>query len=366
MGLAKVLGLMAWSTTDWTPGNIQAYADEFWLAIDERCLVAGLTRPPYLPVSGANIHSGTTASPDSTTGKFSWRWIQDWINPASNGYKFLRSHNDDGTLRGAGFFNDEYAGYPTLYTAWELSTLLYVASGGKATNWRRATVWPNNWEDWDDPVYSSGVIQEGDIFGPWICKDIQDALNLLIHTNAYGDSYACEWKGYEGFCSSWEDTPAEAIAIAENDWHAAVVGNQFHSNVHTKCTANYGWDKYKAHVVRSHPKARVSGLYTGKAVEVDFYWLTHGPGAYMVFDDQDDGVLEYYLKFHETISRSAGAASTFDSSFFMYDNYGDLLPNWWTTYPYYWSWRHDWYLGYDITSPRTVERWNVTGGLDYQ
>ncbi|GAH18405.1 unnamed protein product, partial [marine sediment metagenome] len=74
-------------------------------------------------------------------------------------------------------------------TGWGPYSLLASVSGIPAMNqFRRATTWPEDWTDWNDPAYSLGKIQlyspftTSDIMGPWIFADIQSALNKLIWT----------------------------------------------------------------------------------------------------------------------------------------------------------------------------------------
>ena len=59
---------MSWSVTEWTPGNIQQYADEFWKAIKERKVVMGEDVSGFLiPQPGAILQSTSTKPPGSTT-----------------------------------------------------------------------------------------------------------------------------------------------------------------------------------------------------------------------------------------------------------------------------------------------------------
>jgi hypothetical protein len=56
--------------------------------------------------------------------------------------------------------------------------------GGPSYGFRRATAWNPSSDDWTDiadPMFSYGFIQAGDILGPWIIVDLQNALSILKH-----------------------------------------------------------------------------------------------------------------------------------------------------------------------------------------
>jgi hypothetical protein len=65
-------------------------------------------------------------------------------------------------------------------------------AGIHANGVRRATAWDpsvDNWQDLSDPMFSHGVMQAGDIIGPWIWVDIQRMLTALKWTVVPGNSY---------------------------------------------------------------------------------------------------------------------------------------------------------------------------------
>lgn len=48
-----------------------------------------------------------------------------------------------------------------------------------ADGFRRATTWPADWTNPDDPAYMHGQMQAGDIIGPWVLQDVQRGLSAL-------------------------------------------------------------------------------------------------------------------------------------------------------------------------------------------
>lgn len=64
--------------------------------------------------------------------------------------------------------------------------------------WRRATTWPSDWTDLDDPAYSYGYAQVGDIYGPWIFDDLQKMLTALKWTRPQATTYGATYKTASG------------------------------------------------------------------------------------------------------------------------------------------------------------------------
>ena len=92
---------------------------------------------------------------------------------------------------------------------------------------RAAGNYPSDWTNYYDPAFSYGYIQDGDIIGPWLLKDLQDLLKAMRFTIFdllfYGPNksfYAhCNIEGQED-CEPdcGEYTRAEAFDYIANGW----------------------------------------------------------------------------------------------------------------------------------------------------
>ena len=58
---------------------------------------------------------------------------------------------------------------------WYTQSSFYTKAGLNASGWRRATTWSGS----GSPSYSYGYAQTGDILGPWIFEDLQDAMSVM-------------------------------------------------------------------------------------------------------------------------------------------------------------------------------------------
>jgi len=54
-----------------------------------------------------------------------------------------------------------------------------AVAGLHPDGFRRATEMPEDWTDLNDPAYSYGLMKRGDIVGPWILVDMQNALSAM-------------------------------------------------------------------------------------------------------------------------------------------------------------------------------------------
>ena len=264
--------MAGWSTTDWAPGNIQAYADEFWQALGSRLSVIGETAP-YVPIAGADIqggNSGTPSAPGSTTGTFSWRWMQDQIeNECSH---FVQSGDEtDGSVWSLTSFNGSEEGWP--WDDWTFANLMKAIGGfavtpTPATNFRRVpsgTSYPSDWTDWNDAAYSYGKIVAGDIMGPWIFQDLQKALNFLIWTvPSYSwttgtDNY--RWGSSGGLRATW----AAAKEAAETQAHTTPYPYSNDTMPVNHTSGNTDGSRFDALLERCENQLEATGIYTGGA-----------------------------------------------------------------------------------------------------
>jgi len=385
---------MGWSVTDWTPGNIQKYADEFWKALNKRRIAIGGSLV-YVPIAGANIQSGFSSTPTNTSGSFGWKFLQEQI--ASLCKYFVQSHDLDGTPRST----DYYAGKTTI-EMWTFPNLMQAVRGGTPqSDFRRATTYPTDWTDWSDTAYSAGKITLGtprDILGPWIPSDIQKAFNMLIWSAVSNFEYGLSVpngfstrpliKGiiysysdddeYNGSCGNSNDTWEEILAAAESDW-ARDTGHEMYVVWH-------GPRKYSA---RSHGNRYGKSAWMEEqrtfvyidnlpeiAREIDCYILAQAPDIALgddisVFDALGESIAEN--KWSLVTSFASSSTSTATSDYIISSAFGTMPP--WggtpTPPPAYppdkrnYSWR-GFSAGYfDGGNAAAIMRWNVSGGFDY-
>lgn len=99
------------------------------------------------------------------------------------------------------------------------------------TSFRRATAWDpdggDDWTDMDDAMYSFGVMQEGDIIGPWIFDDLQKAFDAMRrrYYSASGSSRVVRSgvqaaNSYGGF-PDCESLRTAALAVWEADSYSS-------------------------------------------------------------------------------------------------------------------------------------------------
>jgi hypothetical protein len=84
---------------------------------------------------------------------------------------------------------------------------------------RRATAWDpavNDWTDYNDPMYSYGHAQQGDIFGPWIYVDLQNALKALLWTRLSTGREDSQARGGAGIGAG--ATCDEALTLLQADY----------------------------------------------------------------------------------------------------------------------------------------------------
>jgi hypothetical protein len=139
-----------------------------------------------------------------------WRGIQQWIlNPTSGSTISSFWVDDSASIQP----NNEGTALPILdLSRWKTNSGLY-------DGFRRATTWPSDWTDYDDPAYSYGVIQAGDIRGPWIFEDLQKGLDALRWTDILGFDSIAKDQQSKIAQTDFFDTAGEAINDAKSKYN---------------------------------------------------------------------------------------------------------------------------------------------------
>lgn len=117
--------------------------------------------------------------------------------------------------------------YPKAYGEYSDLSQLYQDAGIDG-GFRRCTVTPADWTNRQDPAYSYGIAQPGDLIGPWLFKDLQDLVkhikvfkfNDVIVMPHYGP-YACQrvvvdYINYTLADDNSEDYPPSSELVYEN------------------------------------------------------------------------------------------------------------------------------------------------------
>ena len=379
---------MGWHVTDFENADWASVVNvqDFQKAHIERTRANGGARADWrdLVAAGDDVQRGYW--PGGFTGEnVGWAQIQIYII----GCSFVQSHNLDGTYRG----DDYYSGTPGRIASVEYWTFAKIcqAIGLSSACWRRATAMPADWTDPDDPAYIGptgsnphGVMEPGDIIGPWIFTDLQHALNCLLWTQA--DLADGQPTTYVDSAHRGPDSYTE-----DSTWSAAESGaeNAFTGSSWTTGSGgfspqgwcdSYGSDPYGCQFYRSRYK--LSWLIPGAGI-----WSANGfdylpyltcqvdsfvrAGKYLGHGEFDNtGVSGYIVedtwKLFETTSdicwhngdgshpikiktdNAVGDTSTTPAATLSPDDSGYRSPK-----------------GWEIQMPLNIVRWNVENGFDY-
>lgn len=115
---------------------------------------------------------GWDTMPEPTTADPVLEWVYDfWVRLSQ---AEVWEHAVDPSAAFTGLEDDDP--YPSPY-----ASFLYVyAAAGMPDGPRRARFGsPADWTDWEDPAYTFGPPEDGDVAGPWLYQDLQAALDAL-------------------------------------------------------------------------------------------------------------------------------------------------------------------------------------------
>jgi hypothetical protein len=191
----------------WTPitlgTNLQSLdlINELVLGYDER------RKAIYTPLGKDPIEAG-----DIIQGYKFWKGMQEGLEDCADGstdYIFI-----DDTISPIGLGDLPWLDQATWFT-----------NAGIPDGWRRATVMPDDWTDYADPAYSYGYMQVGDIIGPWIYVDLQNAMSTLKHTGGTTSSDIADYPDNRSKVKSVDDADcATALAANKAAWLGAYAG----------------------------------------------------------------------------------------------------------------------------------------------
>lgn len=351
---------MTWHTTDWANADWASLdnLNDFIAALAERGTACGEEGAPFVTEG------------DDVQGTYFWGELDPFHTlTALQGRvvlfhdHFIQSHDLDGTPRGAGY----YDGYAGSLPAWTWENVCKAAG-----IWKDATHYgfrrvagpdlPADWTDVNDPAYSFGYMQAGDIIGPWIMRDLQALLNLLVWTSG-----TTEWLGggYAGGATA--GTIAAAKAAAEADWH--VDSDPIPDPAWAQSIVYAQGANWVAGLSRRAPTSRWLYVPNHRKSAIEFYltpikWPTDWPYPSTTFDGNGDVGEENKLSLASTETNDDGdgdpeiveiTTTAFDAS---------VKPNWCADEE---SSRG--YLTHALATPPFTTpcliRWNVAGGFAY-
>lgn len=231
-----------------------------------------------------------------------WENIQRWI--INNATTWI-----DYTQEAGGNFNGKID-----FPHFTLNSF-YIAAG-IPLGFRRATSWDystDDWTDYNDPMYSYGEIQVGDIFGPWIFEDLEAALSIP------------KWTGQE-ISMSGEITRKDRIvnyivgrANAVTLWNATTWTNTaptFQTSYIAACYESSfrpGFnDLWTIERLKSDPINITTGIISLSS-SIDVYVRLQTPGVLQFLDIDSYGCSNDQIAITETIAASNTASRTISS-----------------------------------------------------
>lgn len=231
--------------------------------------------------------------------------------------------------------------------------------------WRRATTWnpaTDDWTDLDDAMWSRaenghGAMVAGDIIGPWIFDDLQNALDGMRARIVVSTPPLMKGIKKTGTSAAVSDTYATMVGLFDAASEVAayqlfayhIINYTLSVQTLTRSAGTFGlWN------LNTDPTTGITGIGTWAvgalgSDTVDFYWKAINVGsANDTFDDNADGVTEdnWDIVASSTLlaeSSSVGAVATAPAEIVAYTSPSSAN-------------------GYDTSSPYPVIRF---GGLTY-
>lgn len=335
---------MAW-TLDWSSGNQDwhsvANVTDFQKAVNERITMLNEIGTLTLKNIGDDVQRH--------------QWIEDiqvWI--AANYGNFVRSHDTGGNALSNGVYDNS----ATIDIYSSLADL-FDRTGLTNSTWRRYTTHPD-----DAGADLGGVIQAGDIIGPWLFEDMQACLNRLVWTRYKGDWVHGGVNPNLKVGDGDDAVEATAKTEAETDFD----GDSQQENRTPDC---FSWvfhnGTYQTNLTRSKSYSQLTGVDDSVSRDADWYIYSAAPilgGGGNAWNDNGDDVIEDKYSYWLT-DAPATASTTITSS----TNIGTLAsyPAW-ATYggPPSNTYYEGWVGGSIVTYYLAVLRWNVTNGFVYQ
>lgn len=148
---------------------------------------------------------------------------------------------------------------------------------------------PASWTNLSDSAYSYGLIQPGDMFGPWLFDDLQRGLDILrwVPLPVTWSTASLTYNENEGSQDEDEEDPEQQRAQAEADFDS-LDNKALNADAPRAYTMIWypGWDN--THIRRRCAHIQCTVPTSPSPFRVDFYVLPTGYGA--GFDAQGDSL----------------------------------------------------------------------------
>lgn len=342
---------MAWTVTNWTDADWSQVAaiQDWFTAFNERASVHSLGDPQVIKNIDGDVQLASW-----------WRTYQQWI--ANNLHRFVRRYDNSGNKLADGYYNTGIAGALSTHVYSSLTDLLTRATGGARTDWRRYTTHPD-----DAGADLGGVIQSGDIIGPWLFEDLQDALNALTWTTdtvTWHDLAADSLNQGNG---GWQLTQAAAKAAAIAAWPANAGTGNVAPLIHAYEAALPGPPQtFLAVLNRTHTLARVTPVTTIWR-DVDWYIVaaTTAVGMGNEFAAQGDGTVNGDLFRWLVDADDATNGLITSSGRYLAARFGVQPPTWHSTGPAAPLFQPA-AAGYTASASEVLLRWDAHAGNGFQ
>ena len=220
-----------------------------------------------------------------------WSTWQQWVEDECNYSKPWRDYSQNG---------GDFSGmeWPPEMTV----SIMRALAGLHADGFRRVAgeSWPTDWTDNDDPAYSYGIIQAGDIIGPWLWVDLQRAFSTF-RMRTLASAFIGSSRYYSKTSSASDATYATAAAAQDAAWPAgwSAGAAAFAASASVQGSYNVQGDRAKSEHDFSCPLTQ--------CVNVDLYGslgIAGGTGAYVDIDGFGDG--EGNLHLFDSVASNAG------------------------------------------------------------
>jgi len=200
----------------------------------------------------------------------------------------------------------------------------YIASGLHTNGFRRATTnWPINWTNINDQHYQYGLMQSGDIVGPWIFDDIQrcfDNMNRIVSGGTWDDNTTLFSNRVSELATYTNWT--EAVNNLTADWGDS---RSYGSLPAARSQATYGQSdfppyefNYSLYAERTANKGYITPPGIGVARDIEYYARAVKPTPTVsaprinvkIFDSNGDDVLEDQWHSWNTVSNFTPTSAT--------------------------------------------------------
>lgn len=185
-----------------------------------------------------------TANPTITTGEnvqllSRWLDIQQRIDNISTAdtIKYLVPTGFATPGANSGFTRTEFVDEYAMSSA-DIYTLAGITGG-----FRRATSWPTDWTNLNDAAFSHGLMQRGDIIGPWIIEDLRLCLDKILRIMKFGCTGASASQSIsynsDGGVTGASSIGSAGVSVSQTDWEKELSGT--HTAFLTPATTGYSF-----------------------------------------------------------------------------------------------------------------------------